>query len=465
MKLNGINSIITESYHINIILTLEEGGDQYPLVLLSSAILEQLLECDNKLNASLTAGVLNFSALSNDEDYVIKTKEACIAECCNIMVASCSVDNEDLTILDRDRAILKSLLYNLRYCLGSFVKAKAAKIVTESLVKFIRIDNNIVSLDDKVSIVETYINWAKSEKRVFLRQALDARLMALHVDNEDYVKALEIGTALLRELKKLDDKSLLMEIQLLESRAYYNLRNVAKSRAALTSARTTANAIYCPAKLQASLDLQSGILHAEEKDFKTGFSYFYEAFEGYDSIGERKGATKALKYMLLSKIMMGIASEVDSLLSSKLTLNYLTEDILATKQVAKSSTDRSLAKFKETLSYYGSYLEADFIVKSHLEVLYEDLLEKNLCKIIEPFSVVEISHVANLINLPIDLVEQKLSKMILDKTFHGILDQGNGNLIVFDESEADKTYASSLDTITQMEGVVNSLYTKAKRLT
>ena len=137
-----------------------------------------------------------------------------------------------------------------------------------------------------------------------MRQSLESRLVALYYDTERFQDALGLGSTLLKELKKLDDKNLLVEVQLLESKTYHALGNLPKARAALTSARTTANSIYVPPKVQAQLDLQSGILHAsEERDFKTAFSYFYEAFEQYDSV-EDKMALTALKYMLLSKIML-----------------------------------------------------------------------------------------------------------------------------------------------------------------
>jgi len=47
----------------------------------------------------------------------------------------------------------------------------------------------------------------------------------------------------------------------------------------------------------------------------------------------------------------------------------------------------------------------------------------------------------------------------------GILDQGAGVLVVFDETPSDKTYEASLETIQSMGKVVDALYVKTKKLT
>nr|NVI77791.1 regulatory particle non-ATPase 6 [Cucujiformia] len=215
------------------------------------------------------------------------------------------------------------------------------------------------------------IEWAKEERRTFLRQSLEARLVALYFDTGMFPEALTLGSTLLKELKKLDDKNLLVEVQLLESKTYHALSNLPKARAALTSARTTANSIYCPPKMQAALDLQSGILHAaDEKDFKTAYSYFYEAFEGFDSVESPK-ALVALKYMLLSKIMLNCPEEVQQIVSGKLAIKYAGKDIDAMKAVAQASHKRSLADFQLAVKEFKHELEDDVIVRAHLGTLYD----------------------------------------------------------------------------------------------
>lgn len=190
-----------------------------------------------------------------------------------------------------------------------------------------------------MSVLTDNIEWAKTEKRIFLKHSLETRLVSLYVhitaiilfhsilvdrklDNLEYKPALALIDTLLTELKRLDDKMILTEVHLLESRVYKGIQNFPKSKvrtnvlaqrpvltryqAALTSARTAANSIYCPPLLQASLDLQSGILHAEDKDYSTAYSYFFESFENLTSSGEDTQALSALKYMLLCKVMLNL---------------------------------------------------------------------------------------------------------------------------------------------------------------
>ena len=48
--------------------------------------------------------------------------------------------------------------------------------------------------------------------------------------------------------------------------------------------------------------------------------------------------------------------------------------------------------------------------------------------------------------------------MILDKEFKGVLDQGAGCLVVFEETDDDETYETALSTLKQISHVVDSLY-------
>ncbi|XP_064492978.1 26S proteasome non-ATPase regulatory subunit 11 [Pseudopipra pipra] len=420
----------------------------------AAAVLElqrarSLLSTDREASIAILHSIVKREVYEDDEE-AVQVKEQSILELASLLAQTGQAEE------------LGGLLKYIRPFLNIISKAKAAHIVRVLLDLLLNME---AATGQEVDLCLECIEWAKLEKRTFLRQALEARLVSLYFDNKKYQEALQLGSQLLRELKKMDDKALLVEVQLLESKTYHALSNLPKARAALTSARTTANAIYCPPKLQAALDMQSGIIHAaEEKDWKTAYSYFYEAFEGNDSIDNPK-AIIALKYMLLCKIMLNSPEDVQALVSGKLALRYAGRQTEALKCVAQASKNRSLADFEKALTDFKVELRDDPIINTHLAKLYDNLLEQNLIRVIEPFSRVQIEHISSLIKLSKAEVERKLSQMILDKKFHGILDQGEGVLIIFDEPPVDKTYEAALETIQNMSKVVDSLYNKAKKLT
>jgi len=312
--------------------------------------------------------------------------------------------------------------------------------------------------DIQISATKSCIEWATTSRRAFLRQSLETRLVSLYIQKQSYYDALTLINSLLKELKRLDDKLVLVEVQLLESRVYHALGNVPKGRAALTSARTSAASVYTPPILQAGLDMQSGKLHAEDGDFTTAFSYFIEAMEGYHAQDNAELATSGLQYMLLCKIMLNLPDDVAQLMTSKHAQKYAGPQLEAMKAIAAAHTHRSLEEYETALSAYRSQLGADSFVRSHLRRLYDAMLEQNLVKVIEPFSRVEIAHVAKMVGLDVQAVERKLSQMVLDKVIVGVLDQGDGCLIIYEEKERDRGYDAALETIERLGNVVDLLF-------
>lgn len=87
------------------------------------------------------------------------------------------------------------------------------------------------------------------------------------------------------------------------------------------------------------------MLNAEEKDYKTAYSYFFEAFEQYHNLGAAK-ALPSLKCMLLCKIMSDNADDVPGIIASKSGLKYMGPDLEAMKLVAAARSQSSLEQLK-----------------------------------------------------------------------------------------------------------------------
>mmetsp|Transcript_11961 Transcript_11961/g.38058 ORF Transcript_11961/g.38058 Transcript_11961/m.38058 type:complete len:411 (-) Transcript_11961:37-1269(-) len=358
-----------------------------------------------------------------------------------------------------------SLLDEQATLLGKLSKAKAAKIV-RTVIEEATTPARLAApgaLAAALSLVQSAVTLATQQKRTFLRQRLEAKLAELQLASGHGAAALATVTALTKEVKALDDKLLLVETQLTESKVHLQLKNLPKSKASLTNARAAANSVYCPPLLQGQIDVQSGILNGDEGDWNTAYSYFFEAFESYAMLGAAD-APRALKLTLLSKIMLGKPNDVKILLSSKAALKYADEDTAALRKLALSVSKASLTSFEEERAALPASLSEDPVVSRHLQALYGQLIEANIQRVIEPYSRVEIAHIASLVGLPVDVIERRLSQMILEDKVAGVLDQAAGLLEVFDESPTDETYPLALEAIGQMGKVVDRLHEQAKAL-
>ena len=99
---------------------------------------------------------------------------------------------------------------------GGVAKAKVAKIVRRLLDI---VAGSAETLDLQADLCGRVIEWCLREKRTFLRQRVESRLVAIDFERGLYDAALTRVTKLLRELKQLDDKQMLVETHLLEARA------------------------------------------------------------------------------------------------------------------------------------------------------------------------------------------------------------------------------------------------------
>jgi 26S proteasome regulatory subunit N6 len=318
-------------------------------------------------------------------------------------------------------------------------------------------------LDDVVKICEEITKFCDETNNISMKSKIQTRLAEVYYIHEHYAKALEICNKVIFDLKRYEDNLGLIQLLLLESKIYYVTNGISKSKAALTSVKTLVTKVYVEPKLQANIDMQAGILAAHEKDFNLAYSYFFEAFDVYNIPNQkrRNKGLRAFQYMILSKIVGDHIEEVNNVVLSKQGKDYLGKEVDALRSIESAVKEKSIKLLEENIEKNKEYFK-DPIIKYHINNLHNDLLEKNLIKIIKPYSVVEIDFVAKSIGLNYQDVLNKLRQMILDKKINGILDQGKGSLIIYDVESSNPYLDKSIETFKNLEKVVEALDKKVR---
>lgn len=97
--------------------------------------------------------------------------------------------------------------------------------------------------------------------------------------------------------------------------------------------------------------------------------------------------------------------DFQALLNGKFGLKFSTDShILAIKAVADSHFGASIVALSKVFTTFKTEIEGDEVVRSHTKLLYDQLLEKNLFKIIESYTRVDIDYIARKLSLDQDVI-------------------------------------------------------------
>lgn len=277
---------------------------------------------------------------------------------------------------------------------------------------------------DTISLYDKMIDWAEKKKRNLLKLDFKMRKAEALLALKEYKACLSLITETAKILKQADDKIGLVKLYYIESKVYYELKNLAHAKSSLTLAKSTSTFVYCPSFLQAKIDILNGIYLADEKDYKTATSYILEALEGFSITQNTEMIIQCARYLVLVKIMESKTREISSLLSHKLISPYKTDKCIELLcSIAECVEEKNLSKCNEILHRDINLISDDNFISNHLLCLCDSLLDENILKIIQPYSNVNIEYVGNLLGFDVPTIENRIRRMILDGRIEGDIDQ------------------------------------------
>ncbi|KAI5187565.1 26S proteasome regulatory subunit N6 [Nematocida homosporus] len=275
-----------------------------------------------------------------------------------------------------------------------------------------------------IKLLDEMIAWAEQNKRKLLRLDFKMRKAETLLALKEYKECLALILETAKILKQEDDKLGLVKLYYLESKVYYELKNLPRAKSSLTQSKSTCTFVYCPPFLQAKIDLLNGVYLADERDYKTATSHILEALEGFSMVQNKEMAAQCARYLILMKIMENKTSEAKTLMGHKLVVPYQKDVCIEMLgKINECVAERNLKDCNEIIQTNIKSISHDQFLINHLVYLCDTLIDSNILKIIEPYSNVNVEYIGNQLGFDMPTIENRLRRMILDSRIDGTIDQ------------------------------------------
>jgi len=188
-----------------------------------------------------------------------------------------------------------------------------------------------------------------------------------------------------------------------------------------------------------------------ERQWDRASEDFFESFRNYDEAGSQQ-RIQVLKYLVLANMLTG--SEVNPFDSQETKPYKNDSQIKAMTDLVDAYQRREVHTAEKILKENRSTIMDDAFIRSYIGELLRSLRTQYLIDLIKPYTRLELSFLAQQLNVDKDEVEELLVGLILEGKVEGRIDQVSMRLELDRHQSLEKQRYAALEKWTEaLEGV------------
>ncbi|EPY50886.1 COP9/signalosome complex subunit Csn2 [Schizosaccharomyces cryophilus OY26] len=210
----------------------------------------------------------------------------------------------------------------------------------------------------------------------------------------------------------------LLELYSLEIQMYSSLEDNKRLKELYQSSLRIKTAIPHP-KIMGIIRECGGKMHMQEEQWSEAQTNFFESFKCYDEAGSMD-RIRVLKYLVLSNMLC--ESEINPYDSPETQPYKENPHVFAMTKLVEAYQKRDIKEVEKVLHEHRQDIMEDEFIRQYVDKILYSIRSQVLLEMIQPYSTVQLSLLAEKLAVTTEIVEQSLIGLIMDRRIQGKLD-------------------------------------------